>query len=527
MTRRERTRSLGLRLDGLDPHVILFCFEARIRRFVAPRRTSDYRHDVSPQTGHRDEHGTEPSESGGAPHAGTGRPRFTLKIKLLAGFSLLFLMVIGTVFSISLSHQRRLLFDEIEKRGRMTASYLAVSARDAVLEADLLTLSTLVGAVQHDPDLVMVDLRDRHGRILMHSDVSKVESISPAPPASSRGGGTAEQTAPPAQEDPASLIEIVEPIAFQGKTIGTLRLRLSTRGVEGLVRHATNSLYTTMGIALVLGVVGTVLLTKTFLRQVDALAKATSEVAGGDFDVSVRIDSHDEIGQLGASFNQMTERLKLAHDELERGHISTTLALAGAVEAKDPYTSGHCTRVSSYAMEIGKCIGLAPAELKQLELASILHDIGKIGIKDEILVKPGRLTFKEVQIMRAHPRIGQQILQRVKPLRYVAECILSHHEALDGKGYPQGLKGDRIPLISRIITVADSYDAMSTSRPYREALPPERAIARLVAAKGRQFDPVLVEAFVHLNELGVIDRIRRTAFHTGLTVDHAAHADAA
>ncbi|HEX9757463.1 MAG TPA: HD domain-containing phosphohydrolase [Nitrospiria bacterium] len=431
---------------------------------------------------------------------------YSLKSKLIALFTFLFFMVIFIVFFVSLSQQKQLLSEEIEKRGKITAAFLALSARDAVLEKDLLTLNALVGATQKDGDILHIAILDHRNVVIMHSDVTKISSHqkislinSPITQVRSKAQN---------QKNPNITIKITEPIQMDGKKIGEVNLLLSKKGIEDLIQDAKINLYKTMGLGLVLGMTGILLLAKVFLKPVRVLAKATQEIAEGNLDVFVPIKARDEIGRLGSSFNIMTSKLKFAYEEVERGNIAITLALAAAVEAKDPYTRGHCGRVSAYSIRLGKFMGLSQNEKKELELASILHDIGKIGVKDDILTKPGRLTLKEMQIMQLHPQIGRQIMEKVEPLHKIAEYTLFHHEHLDGKGYPQGLKGEKIPLISRIITIADSFDAMSTSRPYREALPEGQAIERLIKGKGRQFDPDLVDYFTKLWESGVIHEIR-------------------
>jgi len=430
----------------------------------------------------------------------------SLKSKLISLFTFLFLMVIFIVFFISLSQQKQILSQEIEKRGKMTAAYLALSARDAVLVNDLLALNALVGAIQKDKDVVKTVILDHQNTVIMHSDVTKISSHqktssieSPLIPVPSK---------PSKKENPNLTIKITEPIQMENKKIGEVQLLLSKEGIEELIQQAKINLYKTMGFGLFFGLSGILLLAKVFLKPVDRLAQATQEIAEGNLDVFVPIKNRDEIGRLGTSFNIMTSRLKFAYEQVEQGNIEITLALAAAVEAKDPYTRGHCGRVSGYSIKLGEFMGLTRNEQKELELASILHDIGKIGIKDDILTKPGRLTLKEMQIMRLHPKIGQQIMEKVEPLQKIADYTLYHHEHLDGKGYPQGIKGEKIPLISRIITIADSFDAMSTNRPYRKALPEEMVIERLKKGKGRQFDPDLVEYFTKLWEGGVIHEIR-------------------
>jgi putative nucleotidyltransferase with HDIG domain len=184
--------------------------------------------------------------------------------------------------------------------------------------------------------------------------------------------------------------------------------------------------------------------------------------------------------------------------DVERTYLETIMALALAVEAKDPYSAGHSKRVGFYATQIGEKLGLDAEMLRTLNNAGILHDIGKIGIKDEILLKPSPLTPDEQKIMQQHSVIGEAIVKPVKSLSRVVELVRCHHERYDGAGYPSALKGDQIPLGARILAVADAYDSMVTDRPYRKRLAIDEAKAELRKGVGAQHDPAIVEAFLQV-----------------------------
>jgi putative nucleotidyltransferase with HDIG domain len=175
--------------------------------------------------------------------------------------------------------------------------------------------------------------------------------------------------------------------------------------------------------------------------------------------------------------------------------METIMALALAVEAKDPYSAGHSKRVGFYAMQIGKVLGFDEEMLRTLTDAGVLHDIGKIGIKDEILMKPSSLTPDEWKIMQQHPLIGEAIVKPVRSLSKVVTLVRHHHERYDGKGYPEGLKGEDIPLGARILAVADGYDSMITDRPYRKRFSLEQTKEELQRSAGTQYDPAIVDAF--------------------------------
>jgi len=428
---------------------------------------------------------------------------FSLRSKLIVLFGLLFSMVILMVSLFSLNHQKYFLAQEAEKRGKLLASNLALSSRDAVLGRDLLTLSSLVVASQKDRDVVSAYVVDRHNVIIMHSDITKiskplVHSVQIQPDISS------DLIINHYFNGRLPIIEISQPIRYGTKIIGMAYIELNQSHVDEIIGQAKNRLLWTMGLGLSLGVVGIFFLSNIFLRPVARLVRATGEVASGNLEIWVPVRSRDELGQLGVSFNSMIGHLRTAYEDVERGYLATTRALAAAIEAKDSYTQGHCERVSQFAIQVGSRLGLSRHELKELELAAILHDIGKIGVKDDILMKPSPLSFQEMQIMHLHPEIGRRILENAHPLRQVAIDVHCHHEFVNGKGYPQGLKGEKIPIVSRIITVVDAYDSMSSKRPYRGPLPEEEVRKRLIAGKGRQFDPAMVDAMLELLDSGVI-----------------------
>jgi putative nucleotidyltransferase with HDIG domain len=193
---------------------------------------------------------------------------------------------------------------------------------------------------------------------------------------------------------------------------------------------------------------------------------------------------------------ERTQQLSIALQDLEQSYDYTLEALGGALDAKDAETEGHCQRVTAFTITIAKAMGVDKGLLRHIARGAFLHDIGKMGVPDSILRKPGPLTEEERAVMRKHCEIGFAVLERIPFLKEAAEIVLSHQECYDGSGYPRGLKGDQIPLGARIFAVADTLDAMISDRPYRKALPISAAREEIRRYSGRQFDPQVVQVFL-------------------------------
>ncbi len=189
------------------------------------------------------------------------------------------------------------------------------------------------------------------------------------------------------------------------------------------------------------------------------------------------------------------ENVKLYKD-MKEIFISTVYTLAETIEMRDDYTGNHTKRVMEYSYAIGEVLGMDKDSLEALRLSAILHDIGKIGVRDDVLLKPGKLTDEEFGLMKKHPVFGEDILKKIKGLEHIIPGVKHHHERHDGRGYPDGLKEDEIELNAKIISVADTFDAMTTDRPYRKGLDSKTAIDELIRCSGTQFDGKIVDAFV-------------------------------
>jgi HD-GYP domain-containing protein (c-di-GMP phosphodiesterase class II) len=232
-----------------------------------------------------------------------------------------------------------------------------------------------------------------------------------------------------------------------------------------------------------------------------ALAASTRAISRGEFHERAPVRGAAEISELAQTFNNMAgdiesyiARLKQAAEENRELFLGSIRMLAAAIDEKDPYTRGHSDRVAKYSVMIGQQLGLPGVELDRLRISALLHDVGKIGVDDRVLKKPGALTPEEFQIMKQHPSKGANIMRPVAQLKDVLPGIELHHEHVDGKGYPYGLKGEEIPMMARIIAVSDTLDAITTNRPYQSAMDIEEALKIIRKISGTKFDVKVVEA---------------------------------
>lgn len=208
-------------------------------------------------------------------------------------------------------------------------------------------------------------------------------------------------------------------------------------------------------------------------------------------DLNIKLQKENEEYQ--KHLEEMVQKRTL---QLEEAIFSSLLLLTSTIEAKDPYTKGHSNRVRLISMDIAKKMNLSKKDLSILEYGSMLHDIGKIGIKDDVLLKKGALNDEEFEIIKSHPSIGAKIIANISFYKPMIPCVKHHHEKYNGRGYPDGLKGEEIQLLPRIIAVADTYDAMTSTRPYRNALPKEKALSILKEIAGTQLDKEIVDIFI-------------------------------
>jgi len=279
------------------------------------------------------------------------------------------------------------------------------------------------------------------------------------------------------------------------------------RGVYEMQRTAR--LLAILAVLLSIGV--SIFAARRITNPLHVLTQSSRALARGDFSQRVNLWSRTEIGELAQTFNTMSDELEHFVEDLKRAaeenrelFMGSIQMLAGAVDEKDPYTRGHSDRVTRYSMLIAKEMNLPAAFMETLQISAQLHDVGKIGIEDHILKKPGALTEEEFEVMKTHTTKGANILRPVTQLSEMLPGIELHHEALDGRGYPYGLKGDQIPLLARVIAVGDTFDALTTNRPYQKAHTPEQALQIIQNLAGKRLDPEAVAALMAVYARGEI-----------------------
>lgn len=343
----------------------------------------------------------------------------------------------------------------------------------------------------------------------------------------------------PYQEDKEQIVSYLKVPKTDWKLVGISRI--DTRNMLIPIRKQVVLIASiTVIITLIFGVI----FSKAITKPVEEIMRVVGRISHGEMGIRTNIKTEDEFKVLGNKFNEMLQQIEelleernqyvreltkknqeimqqnqeivafseqteamnkeLSNllDEVRRNYISTVKALANSIEANDEYTRGHCERVRNITMAIARCINFSESDRSSLEFASLLHDIGKIGISSEVLNKEGKLTTEEYEMIKRHPKIAFDILEDVEFLKESREIIYQHHERIDGNGYPRRLKDEEISLSAKILAVADAYDAMTSIRPYRsEPLTKEEAIEELQNAKGTQFDEKIVNALITiLNE---------------------------
>jgi putative nucleotidyltransferase with HDIG domain len=400
------------------------------------------------------------------------------------------------------------ILNEIIKRGESVGKSIAASAGYNLLSKDLLGLDNLVfKAKSSNSDMLYVAIIDPDMKTVVHSDTKMIGENKPIAQGQLYKEAADGTAAKELKNSSGSIFEILCPIVFMKKSLGSVIIGMDRSIQLEAQRKARNTILAVFGFIVVLGIFASSLLASFLIKPIKELSAGVEELKYGTAKNPLRIYSQDELGKLTRNFNEMAaliadQRGKLTEyaRDLEEAYVSMVKVVAAAIDARDSYTHGHSARVAQLSLLIGKQLGLPKEDLRDLEVACLFHDIGKIKTPDSILLKPGKLNGAEYKQMRQHAEDGAFILSWAPSLIKYIPSTRHHHEWHNGKGYPDGLIGDKIPLFAAIISIADAFDAMTTDRPYRKALSKERALRKIVRMSGVQFRPELVAIFLELME---------------------------
>jgi HD-GYP domain-containing protein (c-di-GMP phosphodiesterase class II) len=293
-------------------------------------------------------------------------------------------------------------------------------------------------------------------------------------------------------------------------SLGVITMQDERKALASVGEMKTQTWLISLAFAFVAMLVGSIA-ARALTQPILKLSVAAERVSTGDYSTRVETSNVTEIGTLGESFNTMSDkieehiaRLAKAAQENRELFVGTVKALAAAIDGKDKYTRGHSERVARISVAIGKQLGLASEELETLRISALLHDVGKIAIDDNILKKPAALTNEEFEIMKTHPQKGYKIMSQIPAMKDFLPGMYMHHEMVNGKGYPQGLTDKEIPLQAKIVSVADTFDAMTIDRPYQKGMLLPEALERIKTFVGTRYDASVVNALIRGCEAGEI-----------------------
>ncbi len=432
------------------------------------------------------------------------------KIRVKASLFVLLLLVSTTLvfYVVTVRIVNNRVLDELIRRAESLSQSIASTAGYSLLSQDLLGLdNTVYRMKKSNPDIESIALVNEESRIIVHINIQKAgEDFSPAE-------GTVFRQEPDGTEireatgASGSFFQVSSPIRFMNKHLGAVVVDINKSVLTTAQEEAQAKIAFALAAILLLGMASSFLVSSFLTKPIQELSVGVAELKEGKRRQPLRIYSRDELGRLTQSFNEMTALITTQQDklskyaqDLEEAYVSTVRVLAAAIDARDTYTLGHSTRVAQLSVNMGKEIGLGSAELEDLEIACLFHDVGKIKIPDAILLKKGRLDPLEHREMARHTEYGAEILSKAPSLLKYIPAVRHHHEWYDGTGYPDGISREKIPLAAAIISLADVYDAMTSDRPYREALTEGEARQKIMELAGKQFHPDLVKILIRILE---------------------------
>lgn len=399
-----------------------------------------------------------------------------------------------TVFGLSFFFIRQesdVLLQEMIRRGAAITRNLAIVSTDFLINHDHLALATYVDSTRKNEGVSYSFILDEKGTVIAHSQIDQVGKQY-TEPKGIRALANEEILIQNYQEASGQpLVDIAVPIRLRsGLTIGVVHVGMEQRAIDRLVNQALQGSLLIAALLLVAGIGIAILVIQMLLRPVRDLMSGVKALGEGDLNHKIPVRGKNELAILGQAFNEMSEHLKLLY-------LGMLRAMVKALESRNPLSVGHDQRVSELASRLARHLGLA-AHAESIGLAAQLQNLGLISVPDRVLENTGKLTPEEYEQLKQHPRRGAEILSQVQALENVVPLVRHHHERFDGQGYPEGLRGEEIPIGARILAVADAYDAMVSPQKHRAALPPEKALEELRRGANSQFDPNVVAAFMDM-----------------------------
>lgn len=437
-----------------------------------------------------------------------GRRRFSpgIRLKLIAFLlPLVILLVASVAYTLSEVTEAAIRHDLL-KRGVAVSRVVAHSAGYSLLSGDRLAMDSLASETKKSSsDIEFVAIRDAKDIVVAHD---RMEARGKEFPVAARGTLLAEFSETRAEEvirDGRDVVEFTTPILFSGKRVGTVSLAFTKESLLSAQRGIRKMIAIAASAILAIALIGTLALASYITTPVKKLSSGVNELAGGLTFHPIPERSGDELGELTRNFNRMAKTILEQQDglsryaqEAEEAYVGMVRVIAASIDARDPYTLGHSARVARISSQLGRQLGFSGEEIEHLERACLFHDVGKIRTPDNILLKQQMLTHPETEEMRNHPIDGAEILMKAPSLQRYVPVVLAHHEWYDGSGYPYGKRGSEIPIHAQIIALADAFDAMTTTRPYRAGLAPDQAVEEILRFRGTQFSPMLTDAFVRM-----------------------------
>jgi putative nucleotidyltransferase with HDIG domain len=433
-------------------------------------------------------------------------PFRNIRIKTSLFVLLMLIITIGVSYIITVRMMSDRILSEVVKRAESLCRSIASAAGYSSISQDILGLDTLVFKVKDsNPDVEDIAIIDMNKEIIVHSNVNKTREVyhpSEGTLFKTYRDGTVIKNISDSYGD---YFEVQCPIVFMDKNLGSVVLSINKSVLYSAQTKMRNKIAWVFALILLVGTASSIFLTSLLTRPIQELSLGVEELKVGKGSRHLRVYSRDELGKLTESFNEMwtlitsqKEKLSKYAQDLEESYVETVKVLSAAIDAKDHYTLGHSTRISKLSVALGEEVGLSKTELEDLRIACLFHDVGKIKIPDSILLKEGQLEPPEITEMMRHPEYGAEILSKAASLLRYIPVVRHHHEWCDGTGYPDGLRGDEIPLSAAITCLVDAFDAMTSERPYRDALSEEETLKKIQNLSGKQFSPDLVKKFINM-----------------------------